>query len=92
MSARHELRPVNVGEILNRTFFLYRQVSDSTLTSLDCDGVSVVASAGKITYVQLNNVPFKVQALVAADFFLQLLGIGSRFPAADGSVIQSLAC
>jgi len=71
MSARHELRPLTTGEILDRTFFLYR--SDFWLyvgLSSIAAGVSVVASIGKITYFHLNGmVVSSPKALVASGIF-----------------------
>jgi hypothetical protein len=54
---RHELRPLTTGEILDRTFFLYRSdfwlyVSLSSIAA----GVSVVASIGKLAYFHFNGV------------------------------------
>jgi hypothetical protein len=68
---RHELRPLTTGEILDRTFFLYR--SDFWLyvgLSSIAAGVSVVASIGKLTYLHLNGVAVSSpNALVAGGVF-----------------------
>jgi len=49
---RHELRPLTTGEVLDRTFFLYRSnfwlyVGLSSIAA----GVSVLASIGRLTYL-----------------------------------------
>ncbi len=52
---RHELRPLTTGEILDRTFFLYRSnfwlyVGLASIAA----GASVLASIGKLTYFHFN--------------------------------------
>jgi hypothetical protein len=54
-AVRHELRPLTTGEILDRTFFLYRSnfwlyVGLASIAA----GASVLASIGKLIYFHLN--------------------------------------
>lgn len=54
---RHELRPLTTGEILDRTFFLYRSnfwlyVGLASIAA----GVSVLASVGRLTYLHFKGV------------------------------------
>ena len=54
-AVRHELRPLTTGEILDRTFFLYRSnfwlyVGLASIAA----GASVLASIGKLAYFRLN--------------------------------------
>jgi len=54
-AVRHELRPLTTGEILDRTFFLYRSnfwlyVGLASIAA----GASVLTSIGKIAYLRLN--------------------------------------
>jgi hypothetical protein len=71
MAARNELRPLTTGEILDRSFFLYR--SDFWLyvgLSSIAAGVSVVASIGKLAYFHFNGLTVSSpKALVAGGIF-----------------------
>jgi hypothetical protein len=54
-AVRHELRPLTTGEILDRTFFLYRSnfwlyVGLASIAA----GASVLTSIGRLTYFRLN--------------------------------------
>jgi hypothetical protein len=54
---RHELRPLTTGEILDRTFFLYR--SDFWLyvgLASIAAGVNILASIGRLTYLHFKGV------------------------------------
>src|SRR5580698_5978399 len=56
-TVRYELRPLTTGEILDRTFFLYRSnfwlyVGLASIAS----GVSVLASFARLTYLHLRGV------------------------------------
>jgi len=56
-AARHELRPLTTGEILDRTFFLYR--SDFWLyvgLASIAAGVSVLTSIARLTYLHFKGV------------------------------------
>lgn len=64
--ARHELRPLSTGEILDRTFFLYRSrfwlyVGLAALPA----GISVLGSIGKLAYFHFRS-PTPAQAGVVA--------------------------
>lgn len=55
---RHELRPLTTGEVLDRTFFLYRSnfwlyVGLASIAA----GVNVLASIGRLTYLHFKGVP-----------------------------------
>src|SRR5438445_11789474 len=55
-AVRHELRPLTTGEILDRTFFLYRSnfwlyVGLASIAA----GASVLASIGKLAYIRLST-------------------------------------
>ncbi|MEI9979127.1 MAG: hypothetical protein WDN23_09005 [Edaphobacter sp.] len=57
-TVRHELRPLTTGEILDRTFFLYRSnfwlyVGLASIAA----GVSVLTSIARIAYLHFKNVP-----------------------------------
>jgi hypothetical protein len=70
-AVRHELRPLTTGEILDRTFFLYR--SDFWLyvgLASIAAGVSVLASIGRLTYLHFKGVAVTSPgaALVGAGF------------------------
>jgi hypothetical protein len=57
-AVRHELRPLTTGEILDRTFFLYRSnfwlyVGLASIAS----GVSVLASFARFTYLHFKAIP-----------------------------------
>jgi hypothetical protein len=57
-AVRHELRPLTTGEILDRTFFLYRSnfwlyVGLASIAS----GVSVLASFARLTYLHFKAIP-----------------------------------
>jgi MFS family permease len=57
-TVRHELRPLTTGEILDRTFFLYR--SDFWLyvgLASIASGVSVLASFARLTYLHFKAIP-----------------------------------
>ena len=55
---RHELRPLTTGEVLDRTFFLYRSNFwlYAGLASIAA-GVNVLASIGKLTYIHFASIP-----------------------------------
>src|SRR5580698_6318288 len=57
-TVRYELRPLTTGEILDRTFFLYRSnfwlyVGLASIAS----GVSVLASFARLTYLHFKAIP-----------------------------------
>jgi len=68
---RHELRPLTTGEVLDRTFFLYRSnfwlyVGISSIAA----GVNVVASIGRLAFLQFKGVPVtSPQALLVGSVF-----------------------
>ena len=68
---RHELRPLTTGEILDRTFFLYRSnfwlyVGISSMAA----GVNVLASIGRLAFLQFKNVPVtSPQAVLVGSVF-----------------------
>jgi hypothetical protein len=57
-AVRHELRPLTTGEVLDRTFFLYRSNFwlYAGLASIAA-GVNVLASLGKLTYLHFASIP-----------------------------------
>ena len=68
-SLRHELRPLTTGEILDRTFFLYRSnfwlyVGLASIAA----GASTLASVGRLTYFRLNSPmqPSSPRAMIAS--------------------------
>jgi hypothetical protein len=68
-AVRHELRPLTTGEILDRTFFLYRSnfwlyVGLASIAA----GASVLASIGKLTYFHFNTtaLPNSAKALMVS--------------------------
>jgi hypothetical protein len=68
-SLRHELRPLTTGEILDRTFFLYRSnfwlyVGLASIAA----GASTLASVGRLTYFRLNlpMQPSSPRAMIAS--------------------------
>jgi hypothetical protein len=68
-AVRHELRPLTTGEILDRTFFLYRSnfwlyVGLSSIAA----GASAVASIGRLAYFRLNATmqPSSTKAMIAS--------------------------
>jgi hypothetical protein len=68
-AVHHELRPLTTGEILDRTFFLYR--SDFWLyvgLASIAAGASAVASIGRLTYFRLNAPmqPASPKAMIAS--------------------------
>jgi hypothetical protein len=68
---RHELRPLTTGEVLDRTFYLYRSnfwvyVGISSIAA----GVNVLASIGRLAYLQFRGVSVtSPQALVVGSVF-----------------------
>jgi hypothetical protein len=73
---RHELRPLSTGEILDRTFFLYRSnfwlyVGLASIAA----GASVLAQIGKLAYFRLNSsmLPTSPQAPIASSI-ITILG------------------
>jgi hypothetical protein len=57
-AVRHELRPLTTGEVLDRTFFLYRSnfwlyVGLASIAS----GVNILASIGRLTYLHFKAIP-----------------------------------
>src|ERR1700733_3938548 len=57
-AVRHELRPLTTGEILDRTFFLFRSnfwlyVGLASIAA----GVNVLASIGRLAYLHFRGVP-----------------------------------
>jgi hypothetical protein len=68
-AVRHELRPLTTGEILDRTFFLYRSnfwlyVGLASIAA----GASAVASIGRLAYFRLNATmqPSSPKAMIAS--------------------------
>ena len=57
-SVRHELRPLTTGEILDRTFFLYRSNFwlYAGLASIAA-GVNVLASIARLTFIHFARIP-----------------------------------
>jgi hypothetical protein len=76
-AVRHELRPLSTGEILDRTFFLYRSnfwlyVGLASIAA----GASVLAQIGKLAYFRLNSsmLPTSSQAQIASGV-IAILGL-----------------
>jgi hypothetical protein len=71
LEVRHELRPLTTGEVLDRTFFLYRSnfwlyVGISSIAA----GVNVLASICRLVYLQFRGVPAtSPQALLVGSAF-----------------------
>jgi hypothetical protein len=68
-AVRHELRPLTTGEILDRTFFVYRSnfwlyVGLASIAA----GASVLSSIGKLTYLHFNApmLPSSPKAMIAS--------------------------
>jgi hypothetical protein len=68
-AVRHELRPLTTGEILDRTFFLYRSnfwlyVGLASIAA----GASVLSSIGKLAYLHFNApmLPSSPKAMIAS--------------------------
>jgi len=58
LGVRHELRPLSTGEILDRTFFLYRSnfwlyVGLASIAA----GVNVLASIGRLSFIHFARIP-----------------------------------
>jgi hypothetical protein len=76
-AAGHELRPLTTGEVLDRTFFLYRSnfwlyVGIASIAA----GVNVLASIARLGYLQFKGVPVtSPQAVVVGGVFSILGGI-----------------
>jgi hypothetical protein len=73
---RHELRPLTTGEILDRTFFLYRSnfwlyVGLASLAA----GVNVLASIGRLAYLHLRGISATSPSAVAAGAVFSLFGV-----------------
>ena len=72
---RHELRPLTTGEILDRTFFLYR--SDFWLyvgLASIASGVSVLASFARLTYLHFKAIPVTAPSAVMAGAVFSIVG------------------
>src|SRR5260370_12606692 len=79
---RHELRPLTTGEILDRTFFLYRSnfwlyVGLASIAA----GASALASIGRLAYFRLNAPmqPASPKAMIATAV-ITFLGLLLSFP------------
>ena len=95
---RHELRPLTTGEILDRTFFLYRSnfwlyVGLASIAA----GASVLASIGKLAYYRLNapTLPTSPKTMIASGFItvvglLVYFAVYSVTHAATVSAVSSL--
>jgi hypothetical protein len=71
----HELRPLTTGEILDRTFFLYRSnfwlyVGLASIAA----GMSVLASIARLAYLHYTNVPATSPRAVAAGSAFSIAG------------------
>ena len=70
-TVRHELRPLTTGEVLDRTFYLYRSnfwlyVGISSIAA----AVNVLVSIGRLTYLHFKAVPVtSPDALLAGSLF-----------------------
>jgi hypothetical protein len=74
-AVRYELRPLTTGEILDRTFFLYR--SDFWLyvgLASIASGVSVLASIGRLTYLHFKAIPVTSPNAVFAGAAFSIVG------------------
>jgi hypothetical protein len=74
-AARHELRPLTTGEVLDRTFFLYRSnfwlyVGISSIAA----GVNVLVSIGRLAYLQFKGVPVTSPQAVALGSVFSIVG------------------
>ena len=72
---RHELRPLTTGEVLDRTFFLYRSnfwlyVGLASIAA----GVSVLASIARLTYLHYKNVPVTSPKAVTVGIVFSVIG------------------
>jgi hypothetical protein len=72
---RHELRPLTTGEILDRTFFLYRSnfwlyVGLASIAA----GVNVLASIGRLAYLHLRGVPVTSPTAVMVGGVFSIVG------------------
>jgi MFS family permease len=73
---RHELRPLTTGEVLDRTFFLYRSNFwlYAGLASIAA-GVNVLASLGKLTYLHFASIPATSPKAVLIGSVFAIVGV-----------------
>jgi len=74
-TVRHELRPLTTGEVLDRTFFLYRSnfwlyVGLASIAS----GVNVLASFGRLAYLHFKAIPVMSPNAVLVGSLFSLVG------------------
>jgi hypothetical protein len=72
---RHELRPLTTGEVLDRTFFLYRSnfwlyVGISSIAA----GVNVLASIGRLAFLHFKGVPVTSSQAVLVGSVFSIVG------------------
>jgi hypothetical protein len=72
---RHELRPLTTGEILDRTFFLFRSnfwlyVGLASIAA----GVNVLASIGRLAYLHFRGVPVTSPTALAVGGAFSIVG------------------
>jgi hypothetical protein len=74
-AVRHELRPLTTGEVLDRTFFLYRSnfwlyVGLASIAS----GVNILASIGRLAYLHFKAIPVTSPNAVLVGSAFSLVG------------------
>src|SRR5271156_4462800 len=75
-AVRHELRPLTTGEILDRTFFLYRSnfwlyVGLASIAA----SVNVLASIARLAYLHYKNVPVTSPKAVMVGLAFSVIGV-----------------
>jgi hypothetical protein len=81
-AVRHELRPLTTGEVLDRTFFLYRAnfwlyVGLASIAS----GVNILASIGRLTYLHFRAIPVTSPNAVLVGSVFSIVGLILYFAA-----------
>ena len=74
-AVRHELRPLTTGEVLDRTFFLFRSnfwlyVGLASIAA----GVNVLASIARLAYLHYKNVPVTSPKAVMMGLAFSIMG------------------
>lgn len=74
--ARHELRPLTTGEVLDRTFFLYRSnfwlyVGLASIAA----GVNILASIGKLAYIHFASIPVASPKAILIGSVFAIVGV-----------------
>lgn len=74
--ARHELRPLTTGEVLDRTFFLYRSnfwlyVGIASIAA----GVNVLTSIARLSYLHFKGMPVTSPGAIAVGAVFSVLGL-----------------